>query len=515
MIRAIRVVGVATALGMAGLHTAHAESTIRVLGADGVPTPARVVVLDEEPVAADGARLRVAPDGGAYFYTTGVSTWSGRAPGRVRIQKGLDHVPAERALVPGMNEVKLERPFDSRALGYFSGDGHVHPMYLGTRHESTNAEILLAMKGEDLNVVNALAGNALSARVYWKSRVRGRDEPESEPDYRLRVSVEYRSNVFGHLAVFGAKSPPRLPYSAFPGTPRPFDFPLNHDAARAYQRAGAFVSFAHLRDAPDRALEAPADVALGVVRAVEIMGYAVPTPEARRIWERLLASGFDVVLTAGTDAVMGAAVEPVIGGARTFARLGGAPLGYDRFVAALEAGRGFTTSGPLVLLRVGGKRPGESLALEPGEVRPVDVEVEVLSVFPWRRLVLRHGAKDAMVFESAPGVAARQVFRGRLEVAGPGWIHAEVEGGLPHHTLAGRNLGRVLAITNPVWIRSGNATRRDPASARSFVRWIERDLALLETRDNYGSPEKRRIVRETLTRALRIYRRRAASPATP
>jgi hypothetical protein len=64
-----------------------------------------------------------------------------------------------------------------------------------------------------------------------------------------------------------------------------------------------------------------------------------------------------------------------------------------------------------------------------------------------------------------------------------------------------------------VWLDVPGAPRRHTESAESFVRWIERDLALLDERDNYGSPGNRERVRETLRRAIGVFRGRAESQA--
>ena len=494
---------------------AAAPHLLQVVDAEGQPTVARVVLTaDDEtapPVAVPDDRLRRAPDGRRFFYVEGESHLEIGGPLSVRVYRGFSCTPVDAVLDPGAGSTRIEvrQAFDPRGLGYVSGDGHVHPSYLGTVHESTNGEILRAMRGEDLNLVNALSANALAKHVYWRKRVTGRDEPESLPDFILRVSEEFRSNVYGHLSVYGARHASRVVYTAFANTPYAIDYPLNFVAARRYQLEGAFTSFAHLRNAKNRALEGPADIALGVMHAVEIQGYAVPTREARGIWERLLLAGFDVVLTAGTDAVLGAEVEPVMGGARSFVRLGDTPFTYESFTAALSAGRGFTSSGPLPILQVSGARPGDSIALAPGEVRSLEVTLEVLSVHPWSRVSVRHNGRVALSFESAADGPPRQVFRGEVEVAGPGFLYAEVEGPDPVHSLNPAKLGTLLAVTNPVWLRAGDRVRRDPQSARYFADWIRGDLELLDGRDNFGSPGNRRRVHDRLGSAMRVFEERA------
>jgi hypothetical protein len=497
-----------------------------ILDEMGHLTPVRVSLWDEggRPLHPRGRSSYVDPFGTPYFYVDGRFQLSGEQPTvRIRVQKGFEYRVVDKRLdrADGPAQLRLERVFDMKKRGYYSGDGHLHPNFGEPRFHLGNRTLLEWMKAEDLNVANLLATNLWTARIFLADRVTGKVERESEPDFILRVSEEYRSVVYGHMSVYGVRRLSNPLFTGFRNTPYPYDFPTNYEAARKYVDAGALPSFAHLQapksfDAPRRirayAAECPVDIALGVLNAVEIQGYAVITKLARPIWEHLMSAGFDVVVTAGTDAYLGQPTAGVMGFARSYVDMGDRPLSYEAWSARLGQGRGFTTNGPLVFLSVDGKTPGDTLHLEPGETRSVGVEVVVDSVFPWHRLSVRSNQRDALVFRSDAAQPPHQTFRGRLTLSGPAWIYARVSGG-PVHELVPSDVehsGPIEAITNAIWVARGEEKRRHAASLEYFVRWVEYNLAVLEERNNYGSLENREIVRKTFLRALEIFEQRLA-----
>ena len=162
-------------------------------------------------------------------------------------------------------------------------------------------------------------------------------------------------------------------------------------------------------------------------------------------------------------------------------------------------------------------RPGDTLRLEPGETRSVDVEIVVDSVFPWNRASVRSNHQDALVFRSDAAHPPHQAFRGRLALNGPAWIYARVSGGRVHEGLPGdaEQSHPIEAITNAIWVARGEEKRRHAASLEYFIRWVEDNLAVLEERNNYGSPENRETVRKTFLRALRSSNSAWQKPASP
>jgi hypothetical protein len=496
-----------------------------IVDEEGRPTPARVSLRGPggralfplgEPGHLDGA-------GRPYFYSTGsfeVETAASHLDAIVR--KGFEHEIVDRTVErsAGTSRLRLARAFDMKAKGYYSGDGHIHPHYGDDGIPPSNAELLVQMKAEDLNLANLLAANLWGSRIYFGERLTGRIEPDSEPERILRVSEEYRSNVYGHMSVYRTQELGDPLFTAFAGTRYPFDHPTNYEAARRYRDAGAFASFAHLRPlavgSPGAVPECPVDVVLGVLHAIEIQGYAVITALAQEVWEHLLSAGYDVVITAGTDAMLGFRGAWPIGGARSYVAMDGRAFDYDAWTDQLARGRGFTTNGPLLFLAVDGRTPGEALELAPGETREATVEVEVDSLFPWDEVRVRSNRSDVLVFASDTAHSRQQAFRGRVTLRGPAWIYATVIGPHTRHVDAGRveREPPLRAVSNAIWVRRGREARHDPQSLDFLMRWVASNLETLEQRNNYGSPRNRESARRPFLEALRLLReRREAAPS--
>jgi len=494
---------------------ASAPWRFEILDESGVLTPSRVTLRDATGRSLDplDAEPRVDYHGQRYFYTNGsFSVDAGERPLRITVHKGFEYEPLGQELerTEGPTRLPLRRAFDMEARGYYGGDGHVHPFYNLSAFDSVNEHILLQMRAEGLNVANLLAANTFGGKVFHRNQISGQDEPESGGNFILRFSEEYRSAIYGHMSVFGVGSLSRPVFTAFEGTDFPFDFPTNYEATLRYRDAGVFASFGHLRESAKLALECPIDVALGTLNAVEVQGYGVISREARRVWEMLMSAGFDIVVTAGTDVRLGRELSAVLGGARSYVDMKGLPFGYESWTRRLSRGRSFTTNGPLVFLRVDGKEPGGRISLDAGERRTAEVEVVVDSVVAWDRVAVRMNRREALEFQSAADAPLHQVFRGKLELEGPGWLYAHVAGGVVRHLPSPKIRQPVAAITNAIWIDRGEERRRDPKSLEFFMRWIDANLDTLERRDNFGSPENRRVVRDTFLSARKVFEERLA-----
>jgi hypothetical protein len=223
---------------------------------DGYLVPEGCVywAMENQPGRYQGAR---------YFYASGAFTVSARASTlRAYARKGLEFEILEQEVARGAEPtvLRVKRALDLRARGWHSGDGHVHPVsgrpdwaeIPGERsfHDEaaiTDELLRLVTEGEDLALADLLASNSLGDEVHFAQRVTGADEPAWHERHRMRVSEEYRSEVFGHMSVFGVRKLSDPVFTALPGSKlRPFDHPTNHAACLEYAQQGAFPSFAHL-----------------------------------------------------------------------------------------------------------------------------------------------------------------------------------------------------------------------------------------------------------------------------
>ena len=521
----------------------------------GKPTAARVVAYspaDQRYLVPKGAVSWVALNqpgryrGAEYFYADGRFTLDTTADSlRLCVRKGLEYEIVEQDVRRGADAttIRLKRAIDMNARGYFSGDGHIHPAS-GTPgwatvpgrasfHDPsviTNELLSTITRAEDLDYANLLASNAEDDTIHFGHRVTGAHEPESDAIHHMRVSEEYRSEVFGHMSVFGVEKLSDPVFTALPGSHvHPHDHPTNHEACLKYAAQEALPSFAHLRRQKNLALEFPIDVALGSLNAVEIQGYAVAPRNAADLWEKLMNCGFDVVLSAGTDSTLTFVKNLPPGGARVYVDLERRPFSHRLFVSQLAAGKAFTTNGAMLFLEVDGKKPGETITLEadapasaagvPPIARPrarsrtVDVRIAVESLFPWESVTLRVNGADAKVFRSAAGNPLRQEFSGQITLSEPAWIYAHVAGPISDHVHQGINPWWEPAhdaFSNAIWVVVPGRRRRDAASCDFMIDWIRDNLAALEQRNNYGSPQNRADVRETFFRALGVFEARKA-----
>lgn len=519
------------------------------IDADGSPTAARIVAYSPKEgrfLVPHGAVSWIALNqpgrrrGDEYFYADGAFTLETAADTlQLYVRKGLEYAVYEREVTRGEGDaghdgattiIRLDRLIDMNARGYYSGDGHIHPAS-GTPEwaqlppdagrksfhdtaDMTNQLLSTITRAEDLDYANLLASNAEDDTVHLGDRITGTHEPESDPCHYMRISEEYRSGVFGHMVVFGVRELSDPVFTAEPGgTAHTHDYPTNHEACLKYAAQGAFPSVAHLRRQKNLALECPIDVALGSLRAIEIQGYTVAPRNAADLWEKLKNCGFDVVLTAGTDSTLTFVKSLPPGGARVYVDLEGEPFSHERWVSQLAKGRAFTTNGAMLFLTVDGKKPGETISLGPSAPRTAQVRITVESLFPWETVTLRMNSRDAMVFRSAAGNPLRQEFTGAIELTGPAWIYAHVAGPISDHVHQGINPWWEPAhdaFTNAIWVTSPGQHRRSAEDCQFMIDWINDNLAALEHRNNYGSPENREHVRATFLRALQVFEQRKA-----
>jgi len=220
-----------------------------IVDAEGRPSAARVSAADEAgdplwPVGAPPLRDRL---GAGYFYADGgFELPPSVKKARVRVTRGFEHVPveldaersdgatrleldAERSGSP--TRLELERVFDMSERGYWSGDGHVHANFGPADTHLIDEDLQLQLRAEDLNFANLLAANVDSDEVFLGERVADADLPASTSRYRLRVSEEFRSEVYGHMSVYGARRLGDPLYTGLAGSRHPWDFPTNHEIA--------------------------------------------------------------------------------------------------------------------------------------------------------------------------------------------------------------------------------------------------------------------------------------------
>ncbi|RUL84648.1 hypothetical protein TsocGM_20015 [Tautonia sociabilis] len=282
---------------------------------------------------------------------------------------------------------ELERWADLAAMGWYSGDHHVHAA--GCAHYESPSEgvqpehMMRHILGEDLVVGCVLSWGP--CWYYQKQFFDGRVHPLSTPDYLMRYDVEvsgFPSSHAGHLCLL------RLTEDDYPGTTLIEEWPSWDLPVLQWGKSqGAVVGFSHSgwglqtqsKELPN--FEMPPFDGIGANEyIVDVVHDAVdfissvdtPAPYELNIWYHTLNCGYRCRISGETDfpCIYGERV----GLGRSYVKVDG-DLDYDRWVQGIKDGRSYVGDGRshLVDFQVADVAVGENgseLALDrPGQVR--------------------------------------------------------------------------------------------------------------------------------------------------
>ncbi|WP_433443768.1 CehA/McbA family metallohydrolase [Nonomuraea sp. CA-141351] len=435
-------------------------------------------------------------------------------PLTVSVTRGMEYGSATVEVAPSPGEeltVELtpERIHDAAARGWYGGDLHVHLNWMGD-DPATPERAAAAQIGEDLHVLNLVAGNVAGERVYDRELLEewvGRDLPWSDERHVARFGVEYRNDLLGHVSAFGLADVPARFHSGFGDSP---DAHPNSAPLAELRGLGAITGYGHPfhtdlseTDPPERAVaagrncsarEIVVDAALGLIDSLDVLNHSSIQATAV-VYRRLVGAGNRLAVTAGTDAVLsisrrGTASSPP-GWERVYARVDG-PLTAQSFAEAVRRGRTFATTGPWLELDVGGHQPGDTVQAAEGDTiviaaRTIGPEVE------WLQL----RTADGVLAEGGPGLLTAEIV-----VREPTYVVA-VAGGGPHP----RSLhpAGVYAHTSPVYIADHIARRAD---VEWCLRWLELLEPLLESDGKFSTAAQRAAHRDLHERARAVYEAR-------
>jgi hypothetical protein len=521
--RGVRLIAVTLATALAvdgepvpldGLTRTAWPATIRLRA--GFPCRWSVIGEDGQGWYPEGVPRRVDAHRMPYFHGDDLVLRVPAEPLTVRVTRGMEYTTEERTLTPGPNTTDVVmtpgRLYDAAARGWYGGDLHVHMNWAGDQ-VGTPAQAAAAQQGEDLHVLNLVAGNVAAERVYDREALEhwaGKDTPWSDATHLARFGVEYRNDLLGHFYAFGVQAPPGRYHTGFLGTA---DWPPNSEAAAELRELGAVLGYSHpfhvpfTHDSPPRraitagrncsAREIVADAALGLIDALDVLNHSSIHATAA-VYHRLLGAGNVLAVTAGTDAMLsftrrGNQSSPP-GWERVYARVDG-PLTAESFADAVRNGRTFATTGPWLELDADGLGPGDVLDTMPGDRVTVSVhcagpEVTHLEIRTAERIVAQGPPPDLTA---------------RITVHDPTYILAVASG--PAHPRTYHHEG-VYAITSPVYIDiDGHQVAHEP-DVRWCLEYLDRLETLIRTEARLENAGQLAAHLELLDRARAIYRGR-------
>ena len=425
-----------------------------------------------------------------YAYVDG--TFQGELPVGdvyVELSKGFEYRPIRQKVTikPGQRELSLtlERPLDWRGRGWMTADTHVHFLSPTTAW--------LQGQAEGLNLVNLLASQwgDLFTNV---GDITGDMSKVSGKETIVWVGTENRQHLLGHISMLGTQGEPVYPMTASgPGESYlgdPTWSSLGGWADANHERGGVVVT-PHF---PNPYSEVVADVVLGKTDALEMTNFT-PAFDGLNIseWYKFLNCGYRVPCVGGTDKMSAAMV---MGSIRTYAYLGDAPFTFEAWGEAIKAGRTFASTGPLLDLRVEGRRPGDVIDLPKGG-GTLAVEVVAESLAPLATIEVVVNGRVVATAQPQPG-ALSTTMRAQVPVAGSGWIAARCTSNQPGWALSTRG---VAAHASPVYVVVDGAELYNPSSATYMLTLLEGGMTWVDTLSIPADPQTHQRVRGVFEQA--------------
>jgi len=391
----------------------------------------------------------------------------------VEATRGFEYRPVRKKVTiqPGQRdlELTLKRMADWRSEGWVTADTHVHFISPHTAW--------LQGQAEGLNLINLLASQW--GRLFTNvGDITG--EPGVEKDDTLVwVGTENRNHILGHVSMLGTHGDPVFPMccggpgEAYVGDPD--ERTLSEWADECRRREGVVVR-PHF---PGPNMENPVDIVLGKFDGLEIRSYGVPgsgplDEYTLREYYRYLNCGYRVACVGGTDKM--SAGMPV-GGVRTYAQLDpDRPFNFESWAEAVRAGRTFSTSGPLIELKVEGRQLGSEIELTGGK-GSVEVHACARCAWPITRLEVVMNGK-VVADTTCPAGARRLELRERIEVRGSCWFAARCGSDLRvQHCWP----IFVAGHTSPIYVLVPGTELFSPSDATYMLTLIDGGLTYLDT----------------------------------
>ncbi len=345
---------------------ASKDVTLRVRDEDGKPTVASFLIRDRQERLYPAKTKRLAPD---FSFHPQIYREDGeriRLPAgvyAVEVSRGPEYLAQQHTLTvvggarPEAWEFRLKRWIKPSAMGWYSGDHHIHAA--GCSHYEAPTigvmpkDMIRHILGEALNVGDVLTWGP--GYYFQKQFFEGHVNKLSTGDNLMRYDVEisgFPSSFNGHLVLLGLKD------QDYPGTKKLEDWPTwDLPILRWAKSQGAVVGFAHsgwgLQVKTDKlpnyevppfdgigANEYVVDVTHGAVDFIS----TVDTPYVweLNVWYHTLNSGFRTRISGETD--FPCIYAERVGMGRSYVRLDAA-LDYDAWLKGIRDGRAYVSDG--------------------------------------------------------------------------------------------------------------------------------------------------------------------------
>jgi len=494
---------------------------LQITDPGGAPLAARVFVVaqDGRSYAPDDAWMYAddsfdrseRPFEAHYFDTGGTSEITVPAGSvHVGVMRGFEQEFEQRSIeVAADNESEVTvrlRPIEMPGSGtsWISGDVHVHMNYAGT-YRNTPAHLAGQAAAENVSIIENLVVNKeqrFPDIAYFSPEL----DPVSNEHFVLQHAQEFHTSYWGHLGLLNLTRNLILPgYAAYPNTAAASLFPSNANVADLAHEQGALVGYVHpLESVPNPEKEAitnelPADVALGKVDYIEVVGFADHKSTAE-VWYKLLNCGFRLPTAAGTD-FMGnyASLRGPAGLNRVYAEVPAGPIRLPSWLESIKAGRTFATNGPLLRFELGLRSPGGEVRLD--KKQDVRFRAALGSIVPVDHLEIVCNGKVAKELELSAD-HKRAFVEGRLPVENTGWCILRAFSNKAEYPILDLY---PYATTSPVYVNVAGAPLHGAQDAAYFRAWMERLITAAQSSAAWNGESEKQSVLAMFERARQKY----------
>lgn len=411
-------------------------------------------------------RLRPIP---YYFYADGgCEVRVPPGPTTVEVRKGYEYRPVEVTLNAGPKqtvdvEVTLSRSIDMAALGWYSGDTHIHMERTGANDDA----LLAVTSAKDIRYAYLLSFNTqgydpegVGYETFRQHRGVGEATLASRGIYHITSGQEYRPTRLGHVNILLNDRP-------VPANGRTANINAGPSLAVIADQAHALRGFIGLNHGGYFNQEADRLLLESKMDFLELLQFGEYRSLGLAGWYDFLNIGYWLPMVGASD------FPPTreLASEMTYAWSDTVPTPRT-YAEALAAGRSFATSGPMLFMTVAGEKPGAILRHpEKADVTlPVDVRVHSPQ-YPVRYLELIVNG-DVVERRFDPAGRSEWSLRHHLRVRASSWIAARTHGD------AGTD-----AHTNPVYVYVGDNRPFNAASARNIMARLDGSAAAIPNPD--------------------------------
>ena len=508
-------------------NKAVAPLALRIVNEDSGVVAARVSVRasDGRDYAPAGALIRADdyrdPTRGVethYFHSDGDDVIA-LPPGEVeiRVWRGLASTPVVKKLIVPRGGATAEVALDDLQkdfTGWKSGDVHTHMNYGGAYRETVEGFARQA----DAEALD-LAFNLIVNKEQRIPDIGEFTPVPVRPDGARAVVVqaqEFHTSIWGHLGLLGLNDHVLISdYVGYPETAVASLYPDNATVARMARAQTALVGYVHPYDppAPDPAQAGrfshslPADVALGLVDYLEVVGFS-DHRVTEGVWHRLLNCGFRLPAAGGTDAMTNyASLRGPIGLDRTYVDLGENAAEHPaalmrRWLDGLKAGKSFATNSALLDFKVEGEGPGGEIKLKKG-AHKLKFSARMTSIAAIKALdIIVNGEIVKTLPLTNDGKGARA--EGEIEIDQSAWISLRASSDEASPDVFDLY---PYAVTSPVYVTVGGKPVRSREDAAYFIAWIDR-LIDHAAKGDFNTEKERATVIANFRKARKEFEKR-------